>query len=112
MTKRWISAGRLAREHGLSWVDAEKIIREETLRKRRQGRIGILFTLINMVCIFWIIGGASWLLPEAHGLARLATVVIAFTVQIAMLFVPRLWAGNAIVERAREHATARATQNN
>lgn len=112
MTKHWISAGWLAREYGLSWVGAEKIIREETLRIRRQGRTGILFTLINMVCIFWIIGGASWLFPEAHGLARLATVLIAFAVQIAMLFVPRLRAGNAILDRAREHAAGRAIQNN
>ncbi len=50
--------------------------------------------------------------PEFHGLARLATVPIAFAVPIAMFFVPRLWADDAILDRAREHATARATQNN
>lgn len=109
--KRWISAGRLAREHGLSWVDAEKIIREEALRIRRQGRTGILFTLISMACAFWIIGGANWLFPKAHGLVRLATVLIAFAVQIAMLFAPRMWAGDAILSRARQHTIVDAFQN-
>ncbi len=112
MTKRWITARRLTHEQGMSWADAEQVIREESLRMQ-QGRFGWLLSLFYIACLAWILGVGRWLFPELHGLARhgIDLAVIAVMV-VSMFFVPRLLAHDAILARAREHARGRATQNN
>lgn len=107
MAMRWIATTRLAHDHGLNWMEAERIVREETARVRRKGRSGALFGLASLACILWVTGGARWAFP---GLGRLAMLSVEFPgllLMTVLLVLPRLLAHHAILARAREHDPAR-----
>jgi hypothetical protein len=107
----WVGTVELACEHGMSWVDADRIICEKTHRVRRRGRAAVMFGLLHLGCLFWIFSGARWLFPNQQGMARLGLDLLALLGMTPILFLPRLLAHAAILPRARDHATGRAIQN-
>lgn len=111
MNLQWIGTVQLAREHGMRWVDADRIIREETHRVRCRGCTAVMFGLLHLACLFWVFGGARWLFPDQHGMTRFGLDLLALLGMTPMLFLPRLLAHDAILARARACGTASATQN-
>ena len=103
MTMRWIATDLLARDHGLNWMEAERIVREETARVRTQGRSAVMFTLVSFASLFWIIAGARWAFPGLGRLAMLGAEFPGVLLTTTLLVLPRLLAHDAILARAREH---------
>lgn len=111
MTMRWISPVRLAREQGISWMDAEAIIREETSRIRDRGPMRWWFNLIWLTSMLWTFAGARWLFPELGRLALFGVELGGLVVMMGAYCAPRVLARDAILQRARQHSTGRAIQN-
>jgi len=106
MTMRWIATTQLARDHGLNWMEAERIISEETARVRNKGRSGALFALASLACLIWVAGGARWVFPGLGKLAILGAEFPGFLLMTALLMLPRLLAHDAILARACERGPA------
>jgi hypothetical protein len=102
MTMRWIAITRLARDHGLNWMEAERIVREETTHIRK-GRRGLMLALANLACLFWVIAGARWAFPGLGKFAMASAELPGLLLATALLALPRLFAHDAILARAREH---------
>jgi hypothetical protein len=107
MTMRWIATTQLARDHGLNWMEAERIISEETARVRRKGRSGVLLALANIACLLWVSAGARLAFPGLGRFAMASAELPAVLLMTALLVLSRLLAHDAILARAREHDPAR-----
>ncbi|OOG62464.1 hypothetical protein B0E46_12520 [Rhodanobacter sp. B04] len=105
---KWITSKRLQSEFGLSWAEAEQIIREQVrMSDRRWDWCALLIGTLRLTGLLWVFVGAKSAFPSAHG-GRLALLelpglaVLAF----AHLVLPRLLAGGAILGVAKARGVA------
>ena len=99
----WISSRRLQNQLGLSWASAEKVIREEVGRSRKQGWHGRCVASLYLVGMGWLLFVPRWAVPEPHHNWRFGVLALPglFLVVFAQLVLPRLLAADRILSSAR-----------
>lgn len=103
---RWITPQQLALTYRIPWMEAERIVREESARIWRHWRSGVALATINAAGLFWVIGGARSLFPELGKLALMGVELPGMLLLLLSFVLPRLLARGAILTRAQALGSA------
>lgn len=96
MMDRWITVGRLMREFGLPWPQAEAIIREQTARARRKPWVEAWYLGSFLMCV----AGVPWLVGPQHRALGLVLRLVFLLAMLAGVLLPRVVAHQAILDAA------------